>query len=55
MEDSLSQEVRQKLDQQEEDVFVGVLSAGGYEFAVAVVAVLALGAAIVPMCQFCVP
>jgi malonyl-CoA/methylmalonyl-CoA synthetase len=33
-----------------EEVYVGVLAAGGYEFAVAVLTVLALGAALVPMC-----
>ncbi|CEI38441.1 unnamed protein product [Fusarium venenatum] len=32
-----------------EEVYVGVLSAGGYEFTVAVLTVLALGAAVVPM------
>lgn len=34
---------------QGEEVYIGVLAAGGYEFAVAVLAVLALGAAVVPM------
>jgi malonyl-CoA/methylmalonyl-CoA synthetase len=33
------------------EVYIGVLAAGGYEFAVAVLAVLALGAAVVPMCM----
>ncbi|XEU97339.1 hypothetical protein FSHL1_002625 [Fusarium sambucinum] len=32
-----------------EELYVGVLSAGGYEFTVAVLTVLALGAAVVPM------
>ncbi|KAK4935524.1 hypothetical protein LTR10_023435 [Elasticomyces elasticus] len=32
-----------------EEVYIGVLAAGGYEFTVAVLAVLALGAAFVPM------
>ncbi|KAK4552276.1 hypothetical protein LTR86_010446 [Recurvomyces mirabilis] len=32
-----------------DEVFVGVLAAGGYEFTVAVLATLALGAAVVPM------
>lgn len=32
-----------------DEVFVGILAAGGYEFTIAVLAVLALGAAIVPM------
>ena len=31
------------------EVFVGVLAPGGYEYAVAVIAVYALGAAVVPM------
>jgi malonyl-CoA/methylmalonyl-CoA synthetase len=35
-----------------EEVFVGVLAAGGYEYAVAVLTVIALGAAIVPMSKF---
>lgn len=37
-----------------EEVYVGILAAGGYEFTVAVLAVLALGAAVVPMCT-CIP
>ena len=32
-----------------EEVYIGVLAAGGYEFTVAMVAVLAIGAAVVPM------
>ncbi|KAJ9605859.1 hypothetical protein H2200_009708 [Cladophialophora chaetospira] len=32
-----------------DEVYIGILAAGGYEFAVAVVAVLAIGAAIVPI------
>jgi malonyl-CoA/methylmalonyl-CoA synthetase len=34
-----------------DEVFIGILAAGGYEFTVAVLAVLAMGAAIVPMCE----
>ena len=34
-----------------EGLYVGVLAAGGYQFAVAMVSVLALGAAVVPMCK----
>ena len=34
-----------------EEVYVGVLAPGGYEFAVAVIAILALGAAMVPLCM----
>ena len=36
----------------DQEVYVGVLAPGGYEYAVAVIAVYALGAAIVPMSQF---
>jgi hypothetical protein len=50
IERTLSEDVRKQLQQQEE-VFIGVLAAGGYEFAVAVVATLAIGAAVVPMCK----
>jgi malonyl-CoA/methylmalonyl-CoA synthetase len=35
-----------------EEVFIGVLAAGGYEFAVGLLAVLAMGAAAVPMGEF---
>lgn len=35
-----------------DEVYIGVLAAGGYEFAVAMLAVLALGAAAVPMSKF---
>lgn len=35
-----------------EEVYIGVLAGGGYEFAVAILAVLALGAAAVPMSIF---
>jgi malonyl-CoA/methylmalonyl-CoA synthetase len=38
-----------------DEVYVGVLAAGGYEFTVAVLAVLALGAAVVPMCTYIPP
>ena len=33
------------------EVFIGVLAAGGYDFTVAMVAVLAIGAAVVPMSE----
>lgn len=53
---SLREVLRQCLDPQEvaklnrdEEVYIGVLAPGGYEFAVAMIAVLALGAAVVPM------
>jgi malonyl-CoA/methylmalonyl-CoA synthetase len=38
-----------------DEVYVGVLAAGGYEFTVAMLAVLALGAAVVPMCAYILP
>jgi malonyl-CoA/methylmalonyl-CoA synthetase len=34
-----------------EEVYIGVLAAGGYEFTVAVLATLAVGAAVVPICE----
>lgn len=51
---SLPSEVKANLARGEE-VYIGVLAAGGYEFTVAVLTVLALGAAVVPMCQFSIP
>ncbi|ORX95660.1 hypothetical protein BCR34DRAFT_628990 [Clohesyomyces aquaticus] len=51
IEATLSNDVKRQLAEDKE-VFVGVLAAGGYEFAVAVTATLALGAAVVPMCKF---
>jgi malonyl-CoA/methylmalonyl-CoA synthetase len=35
-----------------DEVYIGVLAAGGYEFTVAVLTVLAVGAAVVPMCTY---
>ncbi|KAL9084037.1 MAG: hypothetical protein Q9159_005459 [Coniocarpon cinnabarinum] len=46
--EALSADTRAALDHGEE-VFVGVLAPGGYAYAVAVIAVYALGAAVVPM------
>lgn len=46
--DSLSPAVRQQLDDREE-VYIAILAAGGYEFTVAIIAALAIGAAVVPM------
>jgi malonyl-CoA/methylmalonyl-CoA synthetase len=45
---SLSTDVLSNL-KNEEEVYIGVLAAGGYEFTVAMLAVLAIGAAAVPM------
>lgn len=33
------------------EAFIGILAAGGYEYAVAVIAIYALGAAVVPMSE----
>lgn len=48
---ALPSEVKGRLSRSDE-VYIGVLAAGGYEFTVAVLAVLALGAAVVPICEF---
>lgn len=48
MEKQLSPDAKRRLNNGEE-VFFGVLAPGGYEFTVAVLAVLATGAAVVPM------
>lgn len=47
---ALSSEVQHQLSSGYE-VYFGVLAGGGYEFTVAVLAVLALGGAVVPMCM----
>lgn len=47
---TLPAHVRRQLDNQEE-VYICVLAPGGYEFVVAYLAVLALGAAAVPLCK----
>ena len=46
--ESLSPAVRKQLDERDE-VYIAVLAAGGYEYTVAVLAALAIGAAVVPM------
>lgn len=46
--ENLSSRVRAALDRREE-VYIAVLAPGGYEYTVAMLAVLALGAAVVPM------
>ncbi|KAL4925368.1 uncharacterized protein BDV17DRAFT_284047 [Aspergillus undulatus] len=48
IEDTLGLAVRAKLDKDEE-VFIALIAPGGYEYAVAFTAVLALGAAVVPI------
>jgi malonyl-CoA/methylmalonyl-CoA synthetase len=48
--EQLSPEIRTSLDAGQE-VFIGVLAAGGYDYVVAFLAVLALKAAIVPMSE----
>jgi malonyl-CoA/methylmalonyl-CoA synthetase len=45
---SLDPQIAERI-QDGQEVFIGVLAAGGYEFAVGMLAVLALGAAAVPM------
>ena len=51
LRETLPSKVQRRLRNGDE-VYVGVLAAGGYEFTVAVLAVLALGAAVVPMCAY---
>jgi len=48
--DTLPDWVRERLSRGEE-VYMGILARGGYEFTVAVLTALSLGAAIVPMCE----
>ena len=48
LHESLSQDVQAALDRREE-VYIAVLAPGGYEYSVAMLAVLALGAAVVPL------
>ena len=50
MERILSSEVMTRLKRGDE-VYIGVLAAGGYEFSVAMVTALAIGAAVVPMSE----
>jgi len=47
---SLTPSTRTALENGDE-VYIGVLAAGGWEFTVAVLTVLALGAAVIPMCK----
>jgi malonyl-CoA/methylmalonyl-CoA synthetase len=47
---ALSSDARTRLRRGEE-VYIGVLAAGGFEFTVAMLTILALGAAAVPMCE----
>jgi malonyl-CoA/methylmalonyl-CoA synthetase len=48
LEVSLDKDTLRQIER-EQEVFLGVLAAGGYEYTVAILAVLALGAAAVPM------
>jgi malonyl-CoA/methylmalonyl-CoA synthetase len=50
VETYLSSNTRARLRRGDE-VYIGVLAAGGFEFTVAILTVLALGAAAVPMCK----
>lgn len=49
IEESLSKDVKERLAEQQEEVCIGVLAPGGYEYAVAIVAVWSMGAVVVPM------
>lgn len=51
LESSLDVKTLNQLERNDE-IYIGVLAAGGYEFTVAVLAVYALGAAVVPMSEF---
>lgn len=46
--ENLSQDVQRALEQRQE-IYIAIIAAGGYEFAVSILAALALGAAVVPM------
>lgn len=51
LEKQLSSEVRQNLAYDKE-VYIGLLAPGGYEYTVGFIAILALGAAVVPLGEF---
>lgn len=51
LRDSLTLNTLEALEKGEE-IYIGVLAGGGYEFTVGILAVLAIGAAAVPMCMF---
>lgn len=51
LQESLEEPVLRQLENGEE-VFINVLSPGGYEYTVAFLAVVALGAVVVPLCMF---
>lgn len=50
VETALPSEVLDKL-RRDEEVYIGILAAGGMEFVVAALTVLAMGAAMVPICK----
>ncbi|KAJ5819166.1 hypothetical protein N7474_004757 [Penicillium riverlandense] len=50
LESSLNKDVLQRIERNEE-VYVGILAAGGYEFTVGILAVIALGAAVNPVAE----
>ena len=53
LKDSLDSNIIKALEKGDE-IYIGVLAGGGYEFTVGILAVLAIGAAAVPMCTlFC--
>lgn len=49
--ESLSPTIQRQLDEDQE-VFIALIAPGGYEYAVAFIAILALGAAVVPISEF---
>ncbi|KAL4888900.1 hypothetical protein BDV59DRAFT_196125 [Aspergillus ambiguus] len=53
LRDALGADVHQRLANDDE-VFIGLLAAGGYEYAVGFIAILAIGAAVVPLCMLAV-
>jgi malonyl-CoA/methylmalonyl-CoA synthetase len=50
LQDSLDSDTRRALERGDE-IYIGVLAGGGYEFTVGILAVLAIRAAAVPMCM----
>jgi hypothetical protein len=52
LRESLDAEILSKLRSSDEDVFIFTLTPPGYEFVVYMLAILSLGAAICPLCEF---
>jgi acyl-CoA synthetase (AMP-forming)/AMP-acid ligase II len=51
LQSALGPDVHKQLSHKEE-VFIALLAPGGYEYAVGFMAILALGAAVVPLCMY---